>query len=59
MESRDISQAQVLQLLEPLFEYLNIDAQDVSRVHFTSGWLGIERFGKISTKIYYTDGGFN
>lgn len=44
--------------MQPLFEYLGVDGEDVSRVHFTAGWLGIEYrpYGKRKQiKVYYSE----
>jgi hypothetical protein len=53
-----VTQAQARALIQPLFEYLGVDGDDVSRVHFTAGWLGIEYrpYGtRKQTKIYYSE----
>jgi hypothetical protein len=44
MVSRDITQQQAWDLLYPLFEYLGIDPQDVSKVEFTASAVDITRY---------------
>lgn len=57
MRERQITQTQALELVRPLFEYLDIDEQDVSVVKITAGGLDIEHrgaLGSVTTRIKYT-----
>lgn len=51
MRQVDITQAQMIELLNPLFEYVGVNAQDVSAVKVTAGAVDIEHrmYGRNST----------
>lgn len=50
-----VEQWQVIQILEPLFEHLGIDIQNMSRVTFTASRLEIQHH-PFTTIIDYTGG---
>lgn len=58
MAFHEITQSQMIQLLDPLFEYVGLDIQDASRILITASDLYIERFtahGKVVNKISYSE----